>query len=73
MIVSFFKVELSGKIHEANHTHIKLTTNSFNGIRQQAFRYWMAEDWNSNQIGDECIFEGFLKVNNMVYVKDLLL
>jgi len=68
-----FEVELSGKIHEANHTHIKLTTNSFNGIRQQAFRYWMTEDWNSNQIGDECIFEGFLKVNNMVHVKDLLL
>jgi len=66
-----FEVELSGKIHEANHSHIKLTTNSFNGIRQQSFTYWMAEKGLQDYIGDECIFEGFLKVKSIIPIEEL--
>lgn len=62
-----YEVELTGKIHEANHMSIKLTTNSFNGIRQQAYKYWLTDSSElvESKIGDECIFEGFLTVKNI--------
>lgn len=62
-----YEVELTGKIHEANHMNIKLTTNSFNGIRQQAYQYWLTDpsDIVESKIGDECIFEGLLMVKNI--------
>lgn len=59
---SVFEVLLTGKIHEANHKSIKLTTNSFNGIRKQAFSYWMTEKVSKSDIGNECIFEGTVVV-----------
>jgi hypothetical protein len=70
-----FEVELSGKIHEANHASIKLTTNSFNGIRKQAFKYWLGDDnmRTHNQIGNECIFEGFVKVKNIIPIENFII
>ena len=60
-----FELELTGKIHEANHASIRLTTNSINFVRKQAFKYWIGDDIIVNkEIGYECIFEGFVKATS---------
>ena len=61
-----FEIELTGKIYEANHSLIKLTTNSFNWIRQQAFRYWIGENVDDDIIKNECVFEGIVKITRIV-------
>ncbi len=67
-----FEVLLTGKIHEANHESIKLTTNSFNGIRRQAFKYWMTEKIFDSNIGNECIFEGTVIVKDVIPISIFL-
>jgi hypothetical protein len=67
-----FEVMLTGKIHEANHWDIRLTTNSFNGIRKQAFNYWMTDKVTKSEIGNECIFEGFVFVKRIIPLEELL-
>ncbi|MDR2027523.1 MAG: DUF2441 domain-containing protein, partial [Prevotellaceae bacterium] len=69
---SIFEVVLTGKIHEANHWDIRLTTNSFNGIRKQAFNYWMTDKVTKSEIGNECIFEGFVFVKRIIPLEELL-
>jgi hypothetical protein len=67
-----FEVMLTGKIHEANHWDIRLTTNSFNGIRKQAFKYWMTDKVTKSEIGNECIFEGFVFVKRIIPLEEFL-
>ncbi|MDR0602768.1 MAG: DUF2441 domain-containing protein [Bacteroidales bacterium] len=68
-----FELELTGKIHEANHASIRLTTNSLNFIRKQAFKYWIGDDIIANkEIGYECIFEGFVLVKRIISIEECL-
>jgi hypothetical protein len=68
-----FELALTGKIHEANHASIKLTTNSINFIRKQAFKYWIGDDIIVNkEIGYECIFEGFVFVKRIIPLEEFL-
>jgi len=52
-------VRLTGKIHRTNQDYLTLTTNSFNYIREQAFRYWNGTSGNETE-RDELLFEGFV-------------
>ena len=67
-----FKVSLTGKIHEANHISLKLSTNSFNSIRKQAFNYWMTTETVQSDIGNECIFEGYIKVIDKIPIGNFM-
>jgi hypothetical protein len=56
-----FEINVSGKVHQASQQYLDLSTNSFDFIREQAFKYWTATT-GMNKIEDECLFEGFVNV-----------
>ncbi|MBC3759861.1 DUF2441 domain-containing protein [Hyunsoonleella sp. SJ7] len=56
-----FEINVSGKVHQASQQYLNLSTNSFDFIREQAFKYWTAKT-GINKVEDECLFEGFVNV-----------
>lgn len=70
---TLLELSLTGRLHEASHKDIKLNTNSFNGIRRQAYNYWLTDKVEEDPfVGNECIFEGTAIVCNRIMVKDFL-
>lgn len=59
------KLELAGKIHQANQQYLELNTNSLDYLRMQAFKYWSATS-GTNPIEEECLFEGFATAIDIV-------
>lgn len=57
---NIYKVLVSGKIHKANQQYLNLSSESFDFIRGEAFKYWSGIT-GLNTIEDECLFEGFIE------------
>lgn len=58
------ELSISGKIHQASQQYLSLSTNSFDLLRQDAFKYWTSAT-GRNKMEDECLFEGFAKVESI--------
>ena len=64
-----FEISVSGKVHQASQQYLNITTQSFDYIREQAFKYWAAKSVE-NQNEYECLFEGFVKVEKEKQITD---
>ena len=64
-----FEISVSGKVHQASQQYLGLSTNSFDFIKEQAFKYWTAKSVE-NENEDECLFEGFVKVESEKKISD---
>lgn len=59
------KVSLTGKIHTGSEEYLRISGKNFDFLRQQAFKYW-AGTAGLNEIEQEAIFEGFVRVIEFV-------
>jgi hypothetical protein len=64
-----FEISVSGKIHQTSQQYLNLSTNSFDFIKEQAFKYWTAKGVKNTK-EDECLFEGFVKIESEKVITD---
>jgi hypothetical protein len=64
------KLELTGRLLRTNPQYLRLTTNSLDYIRTEAFKYWAGTSvGNPNE--EDCLFEGFAKVIDIIAPESL--
>ncbi|MEN6316866.1 MAG: DUF2441 domain-containing protein [Clostridiaceae bacterium] len=67
---AILKLKITGKLHRANQQYLMINTNRLDFIRQEAFKYW-AGTTGINRVEEECLFEGFIEVIDIINPKDI--
>lgn len=60
-----YKIELTGKLHRAPYTTLDVNSVPPNYIRYNAYQYWLGNE-NKEADNDECLFEGLVKVLEVI-------
>lgn len=62
-----YKLELTGKLHRGNQELLQTSTLSAQNMKHFAYHYWLG----NNNSKDECIFEGFANVIEIIGANNL--
>lgn len=60
------ELRCSGKIFYANETFLTPILGGFNQFRENAFKYWSGINANANSVNVECLFQGFIHVEQVI-------
>ena len=64
--LQILKLKCSGKIHYANSSYLDTFVGGFNKFREMAFKYWSGFNSEPTSPETECLFEGFVTVEEIV-------